>query len=613
MAKQIKFILVYWLCWVLLFDFARLVFILFNTKYWDSKLGWDLVLSLWYGLRMDASMASYITLPVLVLLVISIFFLFFRKLLIYKVYTGIVLFTILFLLFADIGLFAAWGFRLDDTLVRYLSNPGEVWASISHLPLVLIFVGFIIIYAFLILISSKLIGRASLTNLHSPRWHSLVMLLILGAAFIIPLRGGFQLAPLNQSSVYFSQDNFANMAAINAPWNFAHAITHHVDRTSNPFAVTGFKEVDSLKDALFFNQEKTLSLINLKEHPKPNLLIIVWESLTAKALNLSVDQQEVLPGFNKLIQEGIYFSNIYAAGDRTDKGIVAVLSGYPAQPTTSIIKEPGKASKLPALGKIFSDEGYHNSFYYGGELEFANMKAYLLQGGFHRFISKDNFNKKDINSKWGTHDGVVAQRLQQDLVHSPQPFFATWLTLSSHEPYEIPVENAIQGKDEKTKYLRSLHYTDSVVYSFVRNAREQSWWTNSLLVIVADHGHRFPLSNDRSDDFKIPLLLLGGALNSVNKIFEGVGNQTGIPATIAAQLGWEEHKFPFSRNLLDTSARPWAIFSFNNGFGYVQPGKKVIFDNVGTRIIQEFGNVTTEDIKQGRVLQQFFFQDYLDK
>lgn len=614
MLKRIIFDFTYWFGWLLFFEAARIAFLIANASNVEQA-GLSTVLpSLWYGLRMDASMAAYLSIPVLLVSIFSIFIKWFARPIFYKIYTAFILLVILLLLFADIGLFIAWGFRLDDTALKYMSSPREVWASVSHLPVFFIIAGFIILWALLILLSNKLVAKIYLPAMPvRQRFINLLLLLVLAGIMIIPLRGGLQLAPLNQSSVYFSNDNFANMAAINAPWNFMHAITHHVDKNHNPFAFGDIAPANATVDSMLVQSGKTLQVIDRGKHPKPNLLFIVWESFTAKAIELQVDGKIITPGMNKLITEGIYFPNIYASGDRTDKGIVAILSGYPSQPTTSIVKEPGKAAKLPSLGKYFIQQGYNSSFYYGGELAFANMKAYLLQGGFNKFVSIDGFEKKDQNSKWGAHDGIVMKRLQKDLQQTKQPFFTTWLTLSSHEPYEIPAKPLLVNNTDEAKFLSSLHYTDSVVYSFLSHARQQGWWSNTVVVITGDHGHRLPVAGDKAADFNIPLLFLGGALDTAGIRVDKIGSQTGIAATLLAQLGNDAAAFRWSRNLLDSSTLPWASYNFNNGFGLVQPSGRLVYDNVGNRLVQQQGQVSPADLRAGRALQQVYFQDYLDK
>jgi phosphoglycerol transferase MdoB-like AlkP superfamily enzyme len=292
---------------------------------------------------------------------------------------------------------------------------------------------------------------------------------------------------------------------------------------------------------------------------------------------------------------------------------VAILSGYPAQPTTSIVKIPSKASKLPMLSKVFNDSGYYTSFHYGGELEFANMKAYLMQGAFHQFVSVTDFDKKDQNSKWGAHDGVVMDRLGKDLAKNKQPFFSVWLTLSSHEPYEIPAVPILKGKDDASKFLSSLHYTDSIICRFISECKKQPWWSNTVVAIVADHGHRLLPTGKKADDFRIPLLLLGGALTKTGVEYNKLGSQTDLPATLLGQLKYQSKDFTWSKNLMDSSVKQWSYFSFNNGFGYVEAGKRFVYDNVGKRLIEKEGNLSDQELLKGKIIQQLSFQDYLDK
>ncbi|HMJ47562.1 MAG TPA: LTA synthase family protein, partial [Ferruginibacter sp.] len=508
----------------------------------------------------------------------------------------------------------AWGFRLDTSPLKYLESPKEAWASVSHLPVFWGTLFFLLLYLLLLYVSKRFI-TAGRKLIFPPlnRSVSFIVVLLLTGLFIIPLRGGLQLAPINQSSVYFSQSNFANLAAINAPWNFLFSLTHNTSSGNNPFIYIENNEADSILKDLFQAGNKNQQFINLSKHPSPNVILIVWESFSSKAIDLEKEGRFITPGFNLLKQEGIYFSNLYASGDRTDKGIVAVLSGYPSQPTTSIIKIPAKAAGLPMVSNLFNRKGYDNSFYYGGELEFANIKAYLLNGAFNKMISVNDFSENDKNSKWGAHDGVVMKRLIGDLGKSKQPFFSAWLTLSSHEPFETPVPAVLHGNDDETLFLNSLHYSDAVVYEFVRECRQQQWWDNTLIAIVADHGHRLPSTGKKPDDFKIPFLLLGGVLDSVKADIKAIGSQTDIPAILLSQLGYDHSVFKWSKNLLDSTVKQWGYFSFNNGFGFIQPSNYFVFDNQGKRIIEKQGNVKATDIKKGQAILQKSFQDYLEK
>ena len=614
MFAKIKIALGYWLIWILIFQIARLSFSLYNFN--DSILaGWqNISKSFLYGLRMDASMAAYVTIPFCLFLLLGIFSERITKSKLLLIYTGIILVPILMIIFCDLPAYNAWGYRLDATPLKYLKSPGEAWASVSNLPLIWFLILWIISFMiFIKFFKLYFIKNEDGFNYSKQKCIQFLLMLLFITAQIIPVRGGFQLAPINQSTVYFSTNNFSNLTAINVTWNFIHSLSHNLNDTENPFQYIDNQAATRLTDSILKDEGHTIKIIDLEKTPKPNVIVIVWESLTKKAIDLSKNGTVVTPGMNQLKKEGVYFSDIYASGDRTDKGIVAVLSGYPAQPTTSIIKVPQKADKLPKLPKIFAEKNYNSSFYYGGELEFANMKSYLMGSGFNSFTSKDDFEKKDQNSKWGAHDGVVKNKVLADINKMNSPFFTTWLTLSSHEPYETPISTVIKGNDDESMFLNSIHYSDSIVYEFVQQCKKQPFWKNSIIIIVADHGHRLPRSNKKIEDFKIPVLWLGGALTKTGMDINNTGSQIDIAATLLAQLNMPYESFKWSKNLLSDQSNKWAYFSFNNGFGYVQPNNYFIFDNVGKSIMEENGNLLPADLNTGKAIEQKTFADYLSK
>jgi phosphoglycerol transferase MdoB-like AlkP superfamily enzyme len=609
MAARIRFLLQYYLGWILLFETARIVFLVYNCRShpipFTTALG-----SLQHGLRMDLSMAAYLILPVCVFVLVSLFVPFFRRAVVYQVYTALLLLLFLLVTLSDLEAFRAWGFRLDTTPLKYLSSPREAWASVSHLPVFWILLGFLIIYAAAVWAANRLLRQwSALLQRDDRRWLTALALLGLTAFLIVPIRGGFQLAPMNQSGVYFSENNFANQAAINPAWNLLYGLTDETSDTKNPYDYFPPARAKQIVDSLYTRSTAGPVL----KTTRPNVIVIIWESFTEKATHVSVNGTAVTPAFNALQAEGIYFSNAWASGDRTDRGIPAVLSGYPALPQTSIIRMPGKSARIESLPHLFGKLGYRTPFYYGGETEFANIKSYLLQHGCRPIVDIHEFAKGDRNSKWGAHDGVVAARIQADLAGATQPFFATWLTLSSHEPFETPVPTVIPGAAETSRFLNTLHYTDSVVGAFVAYGKRQPWWNKTLVVIVADHGHPLPASGRELDRFRIPMLLLGGALTTIGRTNDTIVSQLDIAATVAAQAGLDPRAFPFSRNLFAPRPSPWAFFAFNNAFGFVQPGGAFLFDNTGRRVTERLGNPQPSAIACGQALQQWTFQDYLDK
>ena len=570
--------------------------------------------SLWYGLKMDLSMAAYLTALVCVFVIAALFIPFFRKKWIYLIYTGTILFIQLLLIITDVESYKAWGTRIDSTPLKFLSTPKEAWASINHLPVVLIIIGLIVIYLLLFWLFKKIISRSIVLLGNSKyRFVQAFLLLLFTGSLIIPIRGGFQLSPLNQSSVYFCNSQYANNAAVNPSWNFMFSAIQMNQLNKNLYEYIRNEEVDVFVKALFEAEGKTEQVINDSNLAKPNVILIIWESFTEKVLNKSIDRKPVIKFFPELIKEGIYFSNCYSSGDRTDKGIGAILSGYPALPKGSIVNYPEKTAKLQGLGDLFFENGYSTQFYYGGESEFMNIKSYLTGQKFQQLITKEDFKDTDMNSKWGAHDDVVMRKIVNDIPKRNEPFFTTWLTLSSHEPFETPVKAVFNGKDKETRFFNSLHYTDSVVYSFINELKKMPSWGNTIVIISADHGHYLPVTGKRADDYRIPVLWLGGALRKQNIVIDKTVSQLDMAGSLAKQLHFKTEPFPFGKNVFDSTSKHWAFFTYNDGIGFVTDSSRLLFDNTGKRTVFEEGKTNKEQERIAKALMQKLYTDFLKR
>ena len=559
-------------------------------------------------------MAGYFTLLVCLFTIGALFIPFFRKKGIYIIYTAILLFIQLLLIIIDSESYKAWGTRIDSTPLKYLATPKEVWASVSHLPLVLILIGFAVVYFLLFRIFKNGISRSiSLLANNNRRFIQVLLLLVFTAALIIPIRGGIQLSPLNQSSVYFCNNQYANNAAVNASWNIMYSALQMNKLNTNFYEYLKEDEADAIVRPMFDAKGKTEQVVIDSGSLKPNVILIVWESFTEKALSKTVDGRPVIKFFPQLFKEGIYFSNCYSSGDRTDKGISAILSGYPALPKGSIVNYPEKTAKLPGLGNIFLENGYSTQFYYGGEPEFANIKSYLTAQQFQQLITKEDFNAADMNSKWGAHDDVVMKKLSIDISTMQQPFFTTWLTLSSHEPFETPVPIVFNGNDKETKFFNSLHYTDSIVYCFINELKKLPVWQNTIVIISADHGHYMPITGKRADDYRIPVLWLGGALKKQNVVIDKTVNQLDLAGSLVQQLHFPAAPFPFGKNVFDSTAGHWAFFTYNDGIGFVTDSSRLLFDNAGKRTVFMEGKSNTEDERIAKALMQKVYNDFIKR
>lgn len=566
-----------------------------------------------YGLHMDFSAAAYICIIPFILFLLEDLLTgvrFTRLILGYTIFAIIVL---SFLTVADLELYHAWGFRMDATPLQYINTPSEMIASASSSPVVLLIAIFIILSFVFSRIYTRYFKKSLVIKKEEKNIFGILLSLFFLFFLVVPVRGGFQQIPLGQSDVYFSDKAFANHAAVNVPWNVMNSLVNKRYGDKNPYIYFTDAEASRTVDSLYDAPGKRTPM--LLRTQRPNIILIILESFTAKYIGCLGGEQGITPNLDKIAREGILFTHLYASGDRSEKGLVALLSGYPAQTTTSIIYNPAKTERLPYLTTTLKNLGYHTSYFYGGELSFANIKSYLLNGGVEKMVSKYDFNPRDYNSKWGVHDHILLNRFLSDLNQEKTPFFSALFTLSSHEPYEIPESPHFPGNDEASRFKNSFFYTDEALGRFIDSAKRQSWWNSTLVVFVADHGHRLP-GNDAEDNpskFRIPLIMTGGALQPKNVVNNTVGSQTDVAFTILQQMGIATGAFKWSKNLFDSTAKQFAFYVFNDGFGFVTPDGSVSFDNVSQKIIHKDSSVTRSQLNNGKAYMQLSFGDFLKK
>ena len=208
---------------------------------------------------------------------------------------------------------------------------------------------------------------------------------------------------------------------------------------------------------------------------------------------------------------------------------------------------------------------------------------------------------------------MVFDRLLVDLNRKRSPFFVNYFTLSSHEPFEVAGHQVIKEKNETSKFLNAHNYTDKFLGKFITKAKAQPWYKNTLIIILADHGHRLPETNEKVDQFKIPMLWFGGALKTNSKVINEVCSQNDIAKTLLNQLNISSKEYIWSKDLFAKNQEQFAYFAFNNGFGFIQNNNNFIFDNVGKRIISKSGEISEKDIQMGKAYVQRSFADYLSK
>ncbi len=595
------------------FEAIRLYFIFYHYKSYSEPPLMVFLQTAFKGFRLDLSSCAYCLLPVFLIVLLEHVF---SKKLNKWVLRSVLIFEFVLIFsigVADPELYAQWGNKFNNQVLVYISHPKEMALSASSAnwgkTIFFVFVLMPVLYFLL----RKLFKVLEVENVFS--WqYGLITFLTLGVNFIF-LRGGLGVTTISQTSAIYSPKQIYNATAINSFWNGLYYILNDT-RTlyGEEYIVLKQSEAKKLFDLQF---DKTSEFLELSNQPKPNVLIVVLESFTAFASQYYTGANNFTPNLDRLSAENLSFMKCYASGDRTEKGLLAINSGYPAQPVSSLIVFPDKVNVLPGLGKVLKSQGYHNTFVYGGDAEFASMKSYLLMQGFDKVIDKKDYDPAKLYSKWGAHDAEMYSKTLESLNEAKQPFYTMALSLSSHEPFDVPLKSKDIQKDEWYDLKNSIRYADKTLGDFIANCKKESWFKNTIVVIVADHGHNIGVKEVYGFDkekFQIPLLILGGALKEEFKgvKLKNVVSQTIIPSLILQSMHLPYNDFRWQTGALDTNG--FAQYHYNNGFGRVTKQSEYVYDNNGLSF--SFKGLKTDEAKiknQGRIFQQVLIDDFLKK
>jgi phosphoglycerol transferase MdoB-like AlkP superfamily enzyme len=606
MKARLKFFILYFIFWLLMFFLGKLSFLVYHHEQSFQLPFMDWLRIFGHGFLLDLSAAGYFCVLPLLILTLSTYFNYKIPYYATNVYTIVLLIVFLLVTLVDFEIFKYWGVRLDSTAFRFIGSPREMLASTTWTLIIIFFLSFLLLtYVFYYLYRRYV--AINLVNSAKPGWKGLVIYLILFPMLFLAIRGGIGIAPINISRVYFHPDPFPNYAANNVVWNIGHSLLEKKDQP-NPFKYLDDKTALQYLDEFYAEDSVPVELIKIK---RPNVILVVLESYSAKLIEPLGGLPGVTPNFNKLCKESVFFINLYANDSRTDKSIVSILSGYPALGKISIIKFPNKTQKLGIISRDMSEAGYHSSFYYGGDVDFASMRSYLVNGRFQNIVEVSGFEKSQKTGRWGVHDQYTFQRLFDDCSASDQPFFKVLMTLSNHEPFDIPVKPKFGNKTFDDRICSSAYYTDSCIGNFIQKAKLSKWWNNTLIIMLADHGTKFPGSTIvyYPEKYRIPMIWTGGAIKS-DTVISDYFSQSDLARTLLNQMDIDASAYPLSKDIFKARHR-FAFYEFNNGFGMMSDSAKFVFDNDLYKVILQQGNVTASFLMGGKAIQQKVYDVFL--
>ena len=559
----------------------------------------ELALVVWNGLKLDQTVAGYITaLPLLVVLAaLWIPGRWSRSVL--KGYLLVIAAVAATAFAANLALYEYWAFPLDSSVLQYLASPKEALASVTAGQLLLQLLVAAAVFGGMAWCYLRVLRLYDPARRSTHRAGSTLVLLLAAGVLFLPIRGGVSVATANVSKVYFSGRMFLNHAAVNPLFSFLSTLSDGDDAL---YEYEFFPEPEraAIFEPLRGDLPAGIGTDTLLRTRRPNVVLFLVESFGRSTVDERVGGEPVAPEFQRLKGEGVYFDNLFANSFRTDRGTVAVLSGFPAQTKMSVMKLPVKSQRLPSIARSLRREGYATSFYYGGDLNFTNTASYLYGTGFDRLTWQKDLHFDAPTSKWGYADDVVIDAFTDHVLAeaaSQRPFFAAMLTLSSHEPFDVPFAKF------DDPMLNAMAFTDACLGRFVERVRQTPVWDDLLVILIADHAYPYPYGIANSDALRhrIPMLWLGGAVRRP-AVVETYGSQSDLAATLLAQLGIAHGDFLFSRDLFDPARPKFGYWCFNNGFGVADAGGTTLFDCTSARVISP--DSTAAQLRDGKAMLQ---------
>ena len=621
MKRRVILLFVVFVFFILVFFLQKILFVLMHGSANEGVSGVEMLQVLIHGLPIDLSVSGYLTAIPAFILIASVWMRVKLLKLLMNVYFFVALVVVAVVISVDVIVYSHWGFHLDPIVLFYMRNPvevaasGSIWEWLLGTVIALAFIS-VLYYAYHVTI------RKAFIQCVKPRhrlWASMVLVLLTGALFL-PVRGGVTVSTMSISHAYFSDRLFLNHAAVNPAFNFFYLLDKQDDfdsqyqfydkdeagrifnrlmqRPEDTISVEGLHNEDEA--ALI---EKNLTVPSLLRIDHPNIIFMILESFSYDVATDSV----IAPNMARFVKEGVFFENFYANSFRTDRGLASILSGYPAHPTTTILKYPVKTENLPSLPKQLRANGYENqSLYYGGDVKFANMRSYFVGScGIQDILSDKDFPINKRLTKWGVPDEYLIDKVYHDLTEAKpkEPFLKVVLTLSSHEPFDVPT------KKFDLPFLNAVNYTDECVGRFVADLKASDLWDNTLIVFVSDHamqGYPQGIKNYEKKCFHIPMLWIGGAVRQP-MVISDYGSQNDLAATLLSQLHIDYSDFIFSKDMLQPQGRKFSFYAYVNGFCMMDASNVYLYDNNQKNTLLQTGDPAME--KEAKAFFQLMYID----
>lgn len=510
---------------LIIFSFRLGFFVSYYHRIVETE---DLYKIFMLGLRMDVLIISYILFIPTVLL-----FLLPSKVTSLKYFNNflIMFFTVFtalffFMEFSTIGFLREYDNRPDNIFIEYLIYPKEILSTLwkaNKIELIMIIPLMILVFK----MSHKLYSQVVTQYKRIFYGYQILFFPIVGFLLFIGSRSSFSHRPANISTAYFSSNRLSNELTLNSTYTLLYAL-YRLKHEKNPAEIYGHmeeKEVmarvqkyNSIEPHYYLDQQKIPFLHSQKvgvQRKKPlNVVVIIEESLGAEYVGV-LGGLPLTPYFDQLAKEGMLFTNLYATGTRTVRGLEAILTGFLPTPGTSVVKLSQSKKDFFTAGALFKQHGYSTHFIYGGESNFDEMKSFFFSNGFDKVFDQLNFKNPEHLSSWGVSDEDLMKEAHSIIKDIPadQPFFSVILTTSNHSPFDFPEGKIEYYEQPKETTHNAMKYADYALGKFFQLAKTAPYYDKTIFLVLADHNTRvYGDSFIPVEKFHIPALIIAPGL-----------------------------------------------------------------------------------------------------
>lgn len=513
------------------------------------------------GLRFDLILICYLAvLPaVLISLLPDSILHYFKKFL--NFYFIFFLFLFLLMELSTLDFINQYDTRPNRLFLDYLIYPKEVVGTLikSYLPSLIITTILLGIALFFAFKHGKKLFYPQESN------YKTKLLLFLFVAFFLfwGARGSLtSKRPINGSNAIFCSDQMTNSLGLNSLYTVAfaaYAMKHEGDvkKYGKMDELEAYSRVKKYMDVTEFIPSE-VPFLHLQKpdstQPNYNVVIFLQESLGAEYVGC-LNGLPLTPELDKLSKEGLLFTNLYCTGTRSVRGIEQVTAGFLPNPSESIVKLSGSQQGFFTLADAFGRQNYDTSFIYGGMANFDNMASFFNGNGFKNIIDETDFDKDGkkyaLKGTWGYSDeDLVVKANEYFKSLGNKPFFSLMFSTSNHEPFEFPDGRIQLYEQPKNSVHNAMKYADFSIGKFFELAKKESYFKNTIFVVIADHNTRTYGKNlVPVNKFHIPALIIAPNVEK-GSTYDNLASQMDIPSTVLALSGITTKTPMVGRNLL---------------------------------------------------------------